>query len=219
MSESTLDPNDPAIAFRNLQAHVLVARDAAEGLKKHIESNPPPKYDKEFASVIQALNKIIQQFKDVQAFPSNAAQSITAAADKTFAEAKKRLDHAENMIDRDREALGKVLKTVRTQEQQKKWLIWTGAGAFAAGLLFFLILARALPFGLNTYLAAAVVGQDRWNSGQTLMQQSSPDSWRRFSGAVDLATANRDKIEACMTTAAKSKQDQNCSIVVSAPRS
>jgi NAD(P)H-dependent flavin oxidoreductase YrpB (nitropropane dioxygenase family) len=61
-------------------------------------------------------------------------------------------------------------------------------------------LVRALPFGLNSYMAAAVMGANRWDAGVALMQAGNPDRWTQLTVDTNLIAANRDKIAACRMT-------------------
>jgi Family of unknown function (DUF6118) len=77
-----------------------------------------------------------------------------------------------------------------------------------------------LPFGLDGRLAAFILQADRWNAGAALMQAQSPEAWRDLEAAAELLTLltpNKAALAACRDAAAKTRREQHCAIVVSAP--
>ena len=80
------------------------------------------------------------------------------------------------------------------------------------------VLACVLPFGLNSYVAAGIMEEDRWHAGQALMQAGNPAGWKLFTADANLTNANRQKVDACRAAAIKAKQDQNCTIIVTPDR-
>ena len=92
--------------------------------------------------------------------------------------------------------------------------MWAGAGGVATGMVLFFVLAYIAPFGLDGYIAAGIMGKDRWNAGQTLMQSANPGGWHLFTQDANLTNANRSKVDACRAAAAKSKKDESCTISV-----
>jgi hypothetical protein len=72
--------------------------------------------------------------------------------------------------ERTQQALMETVGTARSQQQQARGLAIATALALTAGLLLAPVLARLLPFGLDTRIAAIVLATDRWNAGQKLMQ-------------------------------------------------
>jgi hypothetical protein len=115
-----------------------------------------------------------------------------------------------------RQELAGMIGTARRQDQQLKWLVWTGAIALVLGLLGSPVFARLLPFGLDGQVAAFIMRGDRWHAGEALMQVDSPADWAQFAAAVDLSKANKTALEACRDAAAKAKKEQRCPIVVPA---
>ena len=109
-----------------------------------------------------------------------------------------------------------MIGTARRQDQQLKWVVWTGAIALAFGLLGAPVVARLLPFGLDGHVAAFIMRGDRWHAGQVLMQADSSTDWAQFAAAVDLSKANKAALEACRETAAKTKKEQHCSVIAPA---
>lgn len=107
-----------------------------------------------------------------------------------------------------------MIGTARRQDQQLKWLVWTGAIALSFGLLSAPVFARRLPFGLDGQVAAFIMRCDRWHAGEALMQVDSPADWAQFAAAVDLSKTNKATLEACRDAAAKTKKEQRCTVML-----
>ena len=82
------------------------------------------------------------------------------------------------------------------------------------GLIVFPFLARALPFGLNSYVASTVMGANRWDAGIELMKAGNFNGWTQLTTDTNLIASNREKIVACRVAAVKSKQEERCMISV-----
>lgn len=215
---------DPAKAFDDLRAEVYVLRRAMEGLQDGLKKDPAPHYaahlkehTAQLTKVGDALRHIKEQIDGIQKFPKDAVSSIISAGNTMFERARSKVDDASSSVRHSETILSRLIGVAQTREEQKKRLIWTGAGAFTGALIFFLVIGRALPFGMNTYLAAGVVGENRWKAGQSLMQAGNPEGWNQFVADANLTNANRTKVDACRAAAAKSKKDENCVISVPAP--
>ena len=213
---------DPAKAFDDLRAEVYVLRRAMEGLQDGLKKDPAPHYaahlkehTAQLTKVGNALRHIVEQIEGIQKFPENAVSSIISAGNTMFERARSKMDDASSTVRYSETILSRLIGVAQTREQQKKMLIWTGAGAFVVGLIFFLVIGRALPFGMNTYLAAGIMGEARWQAGQELMTAANPEGWKLFTADASLTNINREKVDACRTAAAKSKKDQQCTITVS----
>ncbi|MHB1205378.1 MAG: DUF6118 family protein, partial [Rhodospirillaceae bacterium] len=174
-------------------------------------------YTAQLTKVGNALRHIKEQIDGIQKFPADAVSSIISAGNTMFERARSDVNHASREMHHNESTLFNLIGVVQRREEQKKMLIWTGVGAFAVGLIFFLVIGRALPFGMNTYLAAGVMGEPRWQAGQQLMLAANPDGWTLFTADASVGSANREKIDACRAAAAKSKKEQGCSITIPAP--
>ena len=105
---------------------------------------------------------------------------------------------------------------MRTQDEQRGWLLWAAAGALAVGLLVSPLIASLLPFGGAGAVAALIMRADRWNAGTALMQAGNPDGWRGVVDASNLVRVNQEALSACREAAGKAKKEQRCMIVVPA---
>jgi hypothetical protein len=158
----------------------------------------------------------IQKYPFLNMTPQEHGQSIAQAGSNMLREATQKLDYAANIADRERDNLKTMIGTARRKDEQRTWLIRAALGGLVVGLIVFPLLACVLPFGLNSYVAAGIVGKDRWQAGQALMEAGNPDGWTQLTADANLATSNREKIDTCRAAAAKTKQEQGCTITVPA---
>ncbi|MBE0705365.1 MAG: hypothetical protein IH582_19770, partial [Afipia sp.] len=84
-------------------------------------------------------------------------------------------------------------------------------------IFLILLLPRFLPFSADTHVAAAVIGQDRWNAGVTMMRMADPRSWRGVADSSQLVRDNAEAIGQCAEAARTAGADQRCTITVKAP--
>jgi hypothetical protein len=224
MTENTdhQEAADPAKAFEDLRAEVSVLRRAVEALPAAIAENRPPDYATDLGVLGKGLDAIGEQLDTIQKYPflnmtpKQHGQEIAQAGSTMLREAAQKLDYAANTADRERENLKTMIGTARRKDEQRTWLIRTGVAGLVLGLILFPLLARALPFELNSYIAAAIIGENRWDAGLALLRSGNPDGWVQLTADANLATANREKIAGCRAVATKAKQEQNCSITVPA---
>ncbi|WP_394762187.1 DUF6118 family protein [Phenylobacterium sp.] len=72
---------------------------------------------------------------------------------------------------------------LRALDAQRRALLYAVAGGLIAGVVLYAGLAgpiaRALPasWRVPERMAAATLGQDRWDAGARLMQDASPQGW------------------------------------------
>ncbi len=127
------------------------------------------------------------------------------------------MDRATQDVDREQSNLAHMIGTMKTQDRQFRDLCWAFGIALMLGLVGSPFLAGLLPLGLNGRIAALVMMQDRWNSGEALMRAGNPAGWAQLTADTKLVDANRDKIKACRDAVAKTKSDERCAITVKAP--
>lgn len=222
MNETTPDkPDNAAQAFEDLRAEVSVLRRAVEALPQSIVDNRPPDYSKDLAIIGEGLDAITRQLDHIQKYPflnmtpQEHGQAIAQAGFNLLQDAERKLGDATRDTERERYNLKAMMGTARHKHDQKIWLIRTGLASAVGGLLVFMILARALPFGLDTFVAAAVLSENRWNAGIRLLNVSDPERWDRIVEGDRLWRPNQERIAACRATAAKSKKEESCTISVS----
>jgi len=105
-------------------------------------------------------------------------QAIAAAGDNLTNKAVRELDSATAAAVAERRELAAMIGTMRGRWKQRKWLAWTGSGAFFLGLLISPMFARVSPFGWDGRVAAYIMQADRWGAGAALMQAGNLEAWR-----------------------------------------
>jgi hypothetical protein len=211
---------DPTQAFDDLRAEVSVLRKAVEALPRAIADNRPPDYAQDLAVIGKGLDEIGAQIEALRSYPGlrmtpeQQGQSIANAGNALIREVAQKFDRAAQEADRERYNLAQMIGTLRGKQDQRFWLMIVGAIAFVIGFTAFPLVARALPFGLNAGIAAAIMHADRWDAGIAMMKSGNPAGWAQLVADADLVTANRDKITACQNAAAKTKKEERCTITV-----
>jgi hypothetical protein len=214
---------DPAQAFEDLRAEVSVLRRAIEAMPAAMRENRPPDYSQDLAVIGKGLDEVGEQLEAVLKSPSltrtpeQQGQAIANAGANLIREASQRLDRAAQEAERERSRLSGIIGQAWAQDRQFKLLCWTGAAAFAVGLLLSPIIAGFLPFGLNARVAALVMREDQWTAGSDLMRRGNPQVWERFNADAAALNGNREAIDACRAALARTRKGQRCVLTLTPP--
>jgi hypothetical protein len=215
---------DPAQAFEDLRSEVSVLRRAVEALPAAIRENRPADYSADLAVLGKGLDEIGEQLGTIlkspalNLSPEQQGQAIARAGNNLVREAAEKLNVATHAMERERGQLAGIVGQAWAQDRQFKLLCWTGGIAFAVGLVFSPLVASLLPLGLTTRVAALVMRADRWEAGAALMKAGDPAAWARLDADAGLIAANRDAVDACRETAAKTGKAQRCSLNLAPPK-
>ena len=87
-------------------------------------------------------------------------------------------------------------------------------GGFVAAILALVLLSRFFPFAADSYIAAAVMGKDRWTAAADMMQAAEPASYRELSLASRVLNENNAALSRCGQAALRNGVAQTCSIKV-----
>ena len=213
---------DPAQAFEDLRAEVSVLRLAVAALPGAWEESRPPDYTPSLGTIAQGMATVesrlagIEKHPALRLTPEQHQQAVAQAGNVLMREAAQKLDRAAQDAERERHQLAGLIGTVRKQDAQLNWLLWTASGALVVGLLVSPFVAGMLPFGGDSAVAAVIMKADRWNAGIALMQAGSLDGWRGVADASNLVRVNQEALAACREAAAKAKKEQRCTITVPA---
>ena len=194
---------DPAQAFEDLRAEVSVLRRAIEALPAAMRENRPPDYSPDLAVLGKGLDELGEQLETItkspalMMTPAQQGESIARAGNNLIREVAGKLNDAVRTIEGERLQLSQIVGQAWKQDRQLKLLCWTGGAAFAIGLVLSPLIAGVLPFGLNTRVAALVMRADRWKAGGELMRAANSQGWDRFVADSQLASDNREAIDAC----------------------
>ena len=119
--------------------------------------------------------------------------------------------------DRERYNLANMIGTLRGKQDQRFWLMIVGSNVFVFGFMAFPFVFRAVPFGMNADIAAAIIMEAcQWDAGIVLMESGNLAGRAQLTTNANLVSANRDKITECQKTATTSKKDERCAITVKA---
>lgn len=216
---------DPAQAFEDLRAEMSVLRKAVEALPAAIRDNRPPDYAQDLAVIGKGLDDIGVQIEALQKYPAlrmtpeQQGHSIANAGSALIREAAQKLDRATRDADRERYNLAQMVGTIRGKQDQRFWLMIVGVIAFVIGFTAFPFVSRAMPFGMNADIAAAIMEADQWDAGIALMKSGNPAGWGQLAADANLVSTNRAKITDCRKRATKAKEDERCTIIVKAAAS
>lgn len=216
--------SDPARAFEDLRAEVLVMRRAVEALPVALEEHQPADYSQDLARMSQGLTAVEEQLAKMQQHPfwrmtpEQYGRAIALAGYKVVHESEQKFNRAVQSLEQERQQLANLIGQVRLRDQQRSWVIYVGIGALAFGLLISIPLFRLLPFGLDSRIAAFIMDRSRWEAGIALMKADDPISWHSVVNDSNLVRDNRRVIEACRKTAIDTKKEQRCTIIIEVPR-
>ena len=212
-------------AFTALRDEVTALRRTVEATNTTLTDHAAtaPDYGPTLGTIAKELQDVTRHLAAIEAHPALAltpeqhAQRLTAAGAGPMREAAQRFDRAAQAAEDEQRRLASLIGTVRGQDEQRRWLAWTGLAAFAIGLLLAPFLAGLLPFGLDGEVAALIMHADRWHAGSALMQAASPEAWTDLVLASNLAHDNETVLKACRAAAQKAKKAQSCTISVPTP--
>jgi hypothetical protein len=221
---------DPAQAFDDLRAEVSVLRRAIEAMPAGMRESRSPDYSEDLGIIGKGLDEIGAQLDAIMKSPAirrtaeEHGHAIAQAGAGAVREAARRMDHAILEIEGHRGQLAamtgqvsQIIAAVRTEREQTRWLCWIAALGVMLGLVLSLPIARNLPFGLNTRVAAFVMKGDRWNAGIELMQAHNSAAWTRMNDDAQLVSDNRQTVDACRAAAARTGSTQRCTVTVTSP--
>ena len=215
---------DPAQAFEALRAEVTALRRMLEAVGGRLSEQRPIDYTptlEEFAQAQQAVASRLARIEKHPALNLTAKQlqaEIALASTELMNEAVRQVREASGRVSQEASQLQGLYGQIQAHRDQWRRIAWSTAGALVLGILLSPFLARLLPFGLDSRVAALVMHQDRWNAGAQLMAAENPDSWRSIQLADELVRANAFAINQCRETAAKLNKEQRCSITVATDR-
>ena len=217
------EPTAAERAFDALRAEVAAMRPVMRSLPEVILKNQPADTTETLGAIAKKLEIVanfmaaIEQHPAIRTTPAQYNQAIAAAGEGLMNKSVREFDSAKVAAVAERRELAAMIGAMRGQWKQWEWLGWTGIAAFILGLLISPMFARLLPFGWDGHVAALIMNADRWGAGTALMQAGNPEAWRGLMDDFNLVKSNQEALATCHEVAAKTKKEQHCSIVVSAP--
>ena len=135
-------------------------------------------------------------------------------------QASQRINAQTHNLDAVGITLSDYVASGRLRREQNRRLWQVGAAAAGLGLVvglgLLLGLARFLPYGLDTRLAAMAVGESRWSAAAAMMAADF-ERYVLGYGAEQMARRNSTRLQPCVEAALASGEAQACTLRVLAP--
>lgn len=226
--------DDPALAFEQLRGEVASARSevsllraAIEGLTAARETIEIPDYQPTLANTEKILLALAQRVDAISKSPAmtltpeNMGQRLNASLSEATRELRHQIGAADTMLRNVARDLSDRVVSARRGDEQNRWLLWTGLGGLALGLLLYAVMAgpiaRLVPASWQwpERVATRVLGEPTsFDAGQHLMRAANADGWRAIAVSANLLKDNRETIDRCQEQAAKAKKAVRCTIDV-----
>jgi hypothetical protein len=206
-----------AVAFENLRAEVAALRGLIDAFPAAVRESRAPDYAPTLGAIVKAIQGVekrlalIEGHPVIRMTPDQHGRAIERAGAATLREAMETFRNEAAALGLERRQLGQIVGVALDQEDQRRRQLWFAGAGVAVGLMLFPLIAAFAPSG--NYLAVLAAGEtDRWQAGGVLMHAGSPEGWREFVWAANLARANAEAIRACREAAAKAGKAQKCAI-------
>jgi hypothetical protein len=227
------DAGDPAAAFEALRRTVedlagdlgremTTIRKGVEAAFEEFERfQQPPDYGPDLGRIVQQIAVVGERLKAVEQTPvlRNGAALLERSGESLVRTATQQLERQATDLERTANNLARHVAGARARRQQDWWLLSAGAAGLVLGVLLTLFGPRVLPGSVDMAVASTIMNADRWNAGVSLMQSGDPGGWRSVVNATNIVRMNQSALAACDEAAAKTKEDQRCTITVSPPPS
>ena len=233
------EAGDPSAAFdalcaevkdlgRTLGAEMTVMRKGVEALYDQIDRlGTPIDYGADLGRIVQQLQALTQRVHGIEASPllhrdpESYAYALERAGKHVFEKTVQDLARSTAEFERTTRGLTEQIESARQRRQQDLELRrYAGFGLLVGlflGMLALVELPGLIGWGLDLRVAANMLGMSRWDAGIALMRAGDPAGWDWLMDAYKLKQANKAVLTACAEAAAKSKQEQRCTITVAAP--
>jgi hypothetical protein len=210
--ESGDDDGDAVRAFEALREEVAALRRGVELVCRQGQQAVPdaPDYSPTLGAMATTLTAVGSRLDAMEAHPALRltpdlhAREIAAGVRAARNEASNSASAGVMRLQEAARELGEMIGAVRTGIDQRRRVIIALALGAALGFLAWWPLVAVLPWGGGDWLAATLIGGDRWLAGQTLMREADPKTWDRmvqlYNACPHAITA--DQCQAAMAAAA-----------------
>ena len=222
-----VEQDDPVAAFEQLRGEVALLRRAVEGLTAAREAIDIPDYEPTLARTEKVLGLLVQQTDAMRRSPAMAitpetmGSRLNASVVQAVSAARGEVQASKFVLDGAVGDLRRLSASVRSANEQKRWLWLVGGGGLFLGLLLYAMLAgpiaRLMPTSWHwpERMAVRLLGTGTvWETGRHLMISASPQNWNEIAAAFTLIDDNRRAIEKCRDAAAKGEKTVPCTIKV-----
>jgi Family of unknown function (DUF6118) len=203
MNHEPADDDDATRAFEALREEVAALRRGVElvcrqGQQSAAAAPDAPDYSPTLGKMEQALRAIAGRLEAVERQP---ALTLTPASFRAEIDAVARdvagtvslpFVDAVHQVQGTARDLTTLAGHVREQSEQRTWVLTAGALGLIVGVGLWYVAAGLLPRSAGDWIAASLIGGSRWQAGETLMQEASPEAWTRmvrlYNACGELAT-------------------------------
>ena len=176
------------------------------------------------AATTQTL-KALAEMPGLRFSAQDWGREIAAAAQEARHSDQQALAEARHGFERMAAEMAAHLRSARSAERQRQWLISTTAGGIVAGMLLLAIIVgpvvRAMPESWHwpARMAASILGTDEETAGVRLIKTAAPDRWRDIVAGYQIISDNRAAIAQCERSEAKTTSKIRCAIEIRSPNS
>lgn len=230
------EAGDPAQAFEALRqavetqgahtaAEMTVIRRGVEAAFEQFEKfQQPADYSADLGQIVQQLGIVAQHLEAVEKSPilkngpEHYARALERSGESLVRTAAQQFENESRDFQRVAREMAGQVKSARERRVQNRFLWIVGTAGVVAGIGLTLLLPARLPGRVKIEVAAFVMGNSRWSAGLDMMRAHNETRLNDFLFADDLVQANRDAVAACYQRAQSHGADQECKIIVEAPR-
>ncbi len=195
MDEETHEPpeddGDAAQAFEALREEVAALRRGVEliyrqGLQTSPAVSGAPDYSLTLGKMEKALQTIAGRLEAVERQPALSLTpgsfrvQIEAVAQSAVTILNRPIVTALSDVQTVTQDLKALVGRVHAKREQRIWLIIASGYGLVVGIGLWYVAAGLLPRSAGDWIAASLIGGDRWQAGVTLMEEASPASWDRM---------------------------------------
>lgn len=217
-------PDPAAAAFEALREEVALVRCAVAGLAAERTAIEIPDYSETLGQIMRASAVTANSLKALAEMPAlrltaqGWARELAAAGEQARRADHRELADAKETFEQAVHDVAASLRSTKSAETQREWLLWAAAGGVIAGILFLATgiapLLRIVPESWNwpERVAANIVGMDQEAASARLIETAAPDRWQEIVLGYRVVNANRDAISRCETAAAKKRGPMRCTV-------
>jgi hypothetical protein len=212
---------------QRLDGRLAVIARALEHIAVEKQSIEVPDYNPTLAKINAALAefakhmKVLVQSEALTMRPESMAERIIGSAEAARETDKATIKQAQALLRETHADQMKAIGAIRTKDQQRRHMLYTGIGAaLAVSLLWLFYPGWAASLAPNGWhwperVATRTMGEPSpWEAGVRLMRAGNPEGWQAIVDAADMRQANRDAIAVCERAAGKAKEPVRCTIRV-----
>ena len=215
-----------ALAFEALREEVALLRRGVAGLAAERAAIEIPDYSETLGQIMRTSAATAAGLKALGAMPALRLTArdwgceIATASEQARRADQEALTGARDAFQQATHDMAASLSSAHLAENQRRWLLWTGAVGILAGMLLWAIgagaVARAMPesWYWPERMAARTLRLDREAAGALLIETAAPDRWRDIVLGYRIISDNRDAIAHCQEAATHETKQTRCVIEI-----